>query len=330
MKKSAILLLLALLSPLMLRAGDKKDVAVGNWHALVLKQDGSLWTFGRNGNGQLGDGTTTDRFEPVNILNNVVQISAQGCVSMAVKSDGSLWAWGENDFASLGDGTKTERHSPVKIMDNVRKAAAGWLHAYAIDRNGGLWAWGTCWNGYDNEDQVDFLSPVKVMSGVRDVSVTTPGDALIVCEDGSLYKIMYDYRNPRKIMDNVVKVSCNGPNLALRRDGSLWTWGLNSHGELGDGTTDKRYSHEQALRIMTDVTDISSGLYHGMAVRNDGSLWAWGSNEVGQLGDGTTNDHFTPVKIEDNVRAVACGVDLSAWITCDGELRMVGKPFKEK
>lgn len=78
---------------------------------------------------------------------------------------------------------------------------------------------------------------------------------------------------------------------------------------------------------MDNVSDISAGLYHAMAVRKDGSLWAWGRNEYGQLGIGTTTDSHRPVRVEDNVRTVTCGYTISAWITRNGDLRMVGSPF---
>ena len=329
MKQSAILLLLALLAPLMLRAGDKKDVAVGNNHVLVLRQDGSLWAFGRNSHGQIGDGTYQRCGNPVKIMDDVVQISAQDDKSMAVKSDGSLWAWGANDYGTLGDGSNEARFSPVKVMDNVRMACVGTRQSFAVDRNGVLWGWG------ENEDSqlgdgttTDRLTPVKIMTGVKEVS-GGDGAALILCEDGSLYEtgIYFKPSAPRKIMDGVRKVSCLGSNMVLRNDGTLWMWGSNIHGQLGDGTTNSIYSAKEAMQVMSGVKDISNGRQHSMAICEDCSLWAWGGNRYSQLGDGTTTDRLRPVRIEGNVRSVSCGFTVSAWITADGELRMVGKPL---
>ena len=126
MKARALLLALALtLLPAVTFAQSKySDIAAGMQHALVLKADGTLWAFGINENGQLGDGTTVSRDKPVKVLDNVRQISAGDCSSYAVRNDGSLWAWGWNKCGQLGDGTKTDRLRPVKIMDNVRKVVS--------------------------------------------------------------------------------------------------------------------------------------------------------------------------------------------------------------
>ena len=204
MKQSAILLLLALLAPLMLRAGDKKAVAVGSGHALVLKTDGSLWAFGRNTDGQLGDGTTDWQKTPVKIMDGVVQVSACDNTSMAVKQDGSLWAWGEDRYGNLGLGTKKVNSKvPVKILDNIKYVQVGGQHSMAIDRNGNLWAWGNNSHGQIcTGTHGDCLRPTKVMSGVSHVS--GGGDeTLVVCRDGSLWLMAPGIAQPRKLMDGV-------------------------------------------------------------------------------------------------------------------------------
>ena len=317
-----------LLCPLALRAGDKKAVAVGNRHALVLKTDGSLWSFGLNLYGQVGDGTTSSRHEPVKIMDDVVQISAQENNSMAVKADGSLWAWGENNYGSLGDGTTDEHHSPVKIMDNVSKVCTGSQQSYAICRDGSLWGWGNNSHGQLGDGtNTDRKTPVRIMGNVKDVS-GGDGEALVVCNDGTLYLLTPGKPfGPRKIMEGVKKAACWGVNMVLRNDGTLWTWGFNNDGQLGNGSTQSFYSPQQAGMIMSGVSDISSGDRHAMAIKTDGTLWGWGWNQYGQIGNGTTTNSYSPVKVYDNVSSVACGYTISAWITRDGELCLVGRPF---
>lgn len=329
-----LFILFTLLCPAFLRAGDKKAVAAGSFHALVLKQDGTLWSFGRNFSGALGVGGDVDSSpEPIKIMDDVVQISAQNETSMAVKADGSLWAWGQNDKGQFGNGSTsyTGVRQPVKIMDNVRLARAGRYQSFAIDRDGNLWAWGD--NGFGqlgDGTTTQRLSPVKVMSGVKDVS-GGQSSALVVAQDGSLYELGPGIKQPRKIMDGVLKACCPGFYMVLRDDGTVWTWGWNNDdGQLGTGDTEKRRFVEDARQILSDVSDISAAGCSGMAVRNDGTLWAWGQNNWGQLGDGTTTNRLAPVKVDDNVLSVSCGNLISVWITRDGNLRVVGKPLREE
>ena len=123
-----LILLLTLLCPALLRAGDKKAVASGSMFCLVLKQDGSLWAFGANDRGQLGDGTTQFRRKPVKVLDHVMDMSAGSYFSMALLEDGTLWTWGGTFCGELGDGTNTPRLRPQKIMDGISSIDAG--HPY--------------------------------------------------------------------------------------------------------------------------------------------------------------------------------------------------------
>lgn len=116
--------------------------AAGENHYLVLMADGTLWSLGKNQYGQLGDGTTTDRQQPVKILSNVKSIACGSNHSLAVLNDGSLYAWGWNDCGQLGDGTTTPHEKPVKILSNVKSMDCGTTHSMAVLNDGSLWAWG--------------------------------------------------------------------------------------------------------------------------------------------------------------------------------------------
>ncbi|MBN1630090.1 MAG: S-layer homology domain-containing protein [Thermoleophilia bacterium] len=125
---------------------DWAAISVGGEHMLALKTDGSLWAWGGNSAGQLGDGTTTNRDEPIRIGTETdwVAVSAGHSYSLALKGDGTLWSWGYNSDAQLGDGTREDKHVPgrVGISNKWRAVTAGYAHSMAVQADGTLWAWG--------------------------------------------------------------------------------------------------------------------------------------------------------------------------------------------
>ena len=142
-------------------------ISVGEYHTMAIKDDGSLWAWGYNYYGQLGDGTREDRRTPVKIMDGVAQVSAGHYHTMAIKSDGSLWAWGYNRLGQLGDGTREDRRTPVKIMGGVAQVSTGNGHTAAIKSDGSLWAWG--YNEYGrlgDGTTEDRRTPVEIMDGV--------------------------------------------------------------------------------------------------------------------------------------------------------------------
>jgi len=302
----------------------RNTIASGTFHTLAIKSDGSLWAWGLNAHGELGDGTNTNRVSPVKIMDDVASVSAGQYYSMAIKTDGSLWVWGCNINGQLGDGTTDYRNKPYKIMDNVICVSAGGECALAVKDDYSLWAWGA--NDYGqlgDGTTTDKMTPIKIMD---DVKLTSAGSwhAAAIKSDGSLWEWGYGRTTaPEKVLDDVKSISLGGYHtMAIKTDGSLWAWGGNYSGQLGDGTTEDKYS---PIRIMDGVKSVSAGngyTLHGytLAVKTDDSLWAWGINFWGQLGDGTTARKTLPVKIMDEVASASAYGGHSVALKTDGNL----------
>lgn len=239
-----------------------KIVASGG-RTVAIKEDGSLWAWGKNFHGQLGDGTRTNRYIPIKIISNGVIAVACGPIhTLAIKTDGSLWAWGSNGGGQLGDGTTEGTLIPKQIITNgVQEVSAGYLHTLILKTDGSLWAW-----GYNPFGQL--------------------GDGTIT---GSLVPKQIDISNVKTISAGLYN------STAIKTDGSLWAWGLNDEGQLGDSTKINRISPVQI--ISSGVKEAKSGLYHTAVIKTDGSLWTWGKNLNGILGDGTSISRSFPMKI---------------------------------
>jgi len=308
-------------------------ISVGGARTAVIKKDYSLWIFGV---GSVGDGTTENRYTPIKIMDDVVQVTTKSNHTAAIKSDGSLWTWGGNQYGQLGDGTTERRLTPVKIMDDIIYVSVGNNHTAAIKSDRSLWMWGYNWEGQigdgtktDKYNKNDKLTPVKVMDDVIYVMASSD-HTVVIKSDGSLwtwggnqYGQLGDGTTERrltpvKIMDNVSLVTVGySTTAAIKSDGSLWMWGWNFTGELGDGTTEDKYN---PVKIMDDVVCVSIGSGYTAAIKGDNSFWAWGANNSGQLGTGTrTSVSYTPTKIMDDVVCVSSG-EHTAIIKSDGSL----------
>ena len=270
-----------------------KQVSLGfdiYFHTAAVKTDGTLWTWGANAFGGLGDGTGAGRSSPVQTItggNNWKQVSCGKDFTAAVKTDGTLWTWGRNTYGALGDNTTANKNSPEQVMtggNNWNQVSCGYFHTAAIKTDGTLWAWGFNTSGQlGGNDTVRRSSPVQTIAG------------------GTNWK----------------QVACNrNLTVAVKTDGTLWTWGSNSYGMLGDNTTTNRSSPVQTIVGGNNWKQVACGYRHTAAVKTDGTLWTWGRNSYGPLGDNTTTDRSSPVQTVTggtNWRQVACGSGSSAY-----------------
>jgi alpha-tubulin suppressor-like RCC1 family protein len=255
-------------------ASTTPKISAGDFHTMALKSDGTVWAWGNNGFGQLGDGTTTERHTPVKVsgLSGVIAIACGSYHSLAMKSDGTVWAWGYNYYGQLGDGTNTEkdavgRKTPVKVssLSGVTAIAGGTYHSLALKSNGTVWAWGynSKYGQLGDGTNTDRNTPVQVssLSGVTAIA-------------GGSYH-----------------------SLSLKSNETVWAWGNNSvYGQLGDGTYTDRNTPVQ-VSSLSGITAIAGGYSHSLALKSDGTVWAWGNNGWGQLGDGTGTNSNTPVQV---------------------------------
>ena len=252
-------------------------VAAGQGHALAIRVDGTLWAWGGNGSGQLGDGTNIHRYSPVKVANGSkgwAAVSAGDYHTVGLKTDGTIWAWGRNNYGQLGDGTTVNKSTPVQVgtAKDWTAVSAGEYHTVALKANGSLWAWGNNEYGQLGNGTLENKNAPFQVTDVTDWAAVSAGDS---------------------------------HNVALGKDGSLWAWGDNWYGQIGDGTNGDSTGTNKGRRYPTPVrvgssrawAELSAGGNHTIATRTDGSLWAWGRNEYGQLGDGTYADKNAPIQV---------------------------------
>jgi alpha-tubulin suppressor-like RCC1 family protein len=336
--------ILTLSSPVQTVAGGStwKQVSVGYLQSAAVKSDGTLWTWGRNSNGQLGDNTTVDKSSPVQTITGG-SWSAVSCgyeYITAIKPDGTLWAWGRNNNGQLGDNTTVDKSSPVQTIaggTNWSSMATGRFTAAAIKTDGTLWLWGAGLYGKlgDNTSNAK-SSPVQTVAGGTNwsqVSTSAQFNTSAVKTDGTLWSWGYngfgmlgdnttvDKSSPVQTItggNNWSQVSCGlHYSAAVKSDGTLWAWGANTGGKLGDNTVVGKSSPVQTITRGTNWKQVSC-FYHTAAIQYNGTLWVWGDNSSGKLGDNTITNRSSPVQTimrGQTWRQVSCGYSVTAAIS---------------
>ncbi|HCU70494.1 MAG TPA: hypothetical protein DIC35_01920, partial [Candidatus Moranbacteria bacterium] len=272
---------------------DIEMVSAGTNHSLALKSDGTVWSWGNNDNGQLGNNLVSLKNIPVQVvgpggigvLSNVISVSAGEGYSLALKSDGTVWSWGKNTVGQLGDNTIVEKHYPVQVLgvggveflSSVASISAGASYALAVKSDGTVVAWGKNDSGQlGNNSYADSYVPVQVL-GVDGM--------------GNL--------------SSIISVSADGTHsLSLKSDGTVWSWGKNDKGQLGinsfiDKKTPVQVLDSTGTGFLTDIVSIATGNKFSLAVKNDGKAWSWGYDSTGQLGDNALTERSLPFQILD-------------------------------
>jgi alpha-tubulin suppressor-like RCC1 family protein len=316
-----------------------QQLSCGMYHVGGVKLDGTLWLWGWNANGQLGDNTIANKSSPVQTIaggTNWKQVSCGMGHTAAIKTDGTLWTWGWGPHGQLGDNTSTSKSSPVQTVaggSNWSSVSCGTNSTGAIKTDGTLWMCGyngTGMLGLGHTSNVS--SPVQTVAGGTNwKQVALSGAHMLgVKTDGTLWTCGWNTSgelgdNTQTAKSSPVQTVAGGNNwnsvscsyalsAAIKQDGTLWTWGGNSVGQLGDGTTSPKSSPIQTIAAGYTWKYVSCGATRIGAIKTDSTLWMWGSNNVGQLDTGDTSNRTSPtlsIEVLNRWKRISCGGDTS-------------------
>lgn len=301
---------------------DNTLVSAGADFSCALKRSGAVFCWGDNRLGQVGDGTKARRSTPVPVPglgSRVVDVNAGLHHSCAVKRDGSVWCWGHNWKGAVGDGTTETRLRPVRVKGLTSRAvrvSAGVSHTCALLRNATVSCWGDNGVGQLGHDSFGVMKKPTVVKGMRNVTSVSAGWAFTcalqksgrgwcwgVNQEGQLgdgsttyssaprpLKIPADYQ--LDVLGELYFSACAG----MKR-GRIKCWGLNEHGQLGDGTDIDRSTPRNVALLKGHYRSLANGWGHSCAINDAGQAYCWGLNQYGQLGDGTEQSGYYPVPV---------------------------------
>jgi len=296
------------------------NITFGNSNAFAVQTDGTLWVWGWGQSGVLGDGTSVSKSSPVQVgsLTNWVSVNGKNAAG-GVKTDGTLWMWGLGSTGAIGDGTSVSKSSPVQVgalttWASNTSTTQGSTHAVTTD--GKLFSWGYgAYGALGTGTGANYSSPIQVGAltnwaeahGAYYASIARKTDGTVWGWGYGAYNLLgtgvATVNSPVQIgsATNWATVSATHmTGLGVQTDGTLWGWGRNGYGEIGDGTTSTRAEPVQ-VGSLTNWAAVAQcggpGQGHSIARKTDGTLWGWGRNDAGQIGDGTTVGKSSPVQI---------------------------------
>jgi alpha-tubulin suppressor-like RCC1 family protein len=341
--KKIILSLLIISFNCQIKAQCWEKVSAHHNHSLAIKNDGTLWAWGSNQSFQLGGGSQTFINYPIQIGldNDWESISAGDVMSLAIKSNGTLWQWGSISPTIYQIPTQVGTDTDWSIV------VAGFSRCFAIKNNGTLWGWGFNNQGSlgDGTLVINISSPLQIGTESNWMSIGVGYTFTIGTKsNGTMWAwglnsdygelgiaagLNVNYLSPTQIGTdtNWQQVKCGSNHtIALKSDGTLWSWGRNNTGQLGDGTYSTRDIPVQ-IGLDNNWLSIDSGFFYNFAMKNNQTLWTWGSNYSGQFGNGTQLvDQLTPLQITSisTINKFKTGGYHTMFITTDSNLLMSG------
>ena len=324
------------------------------YYTVAIKSDGTLWAWGDNYAGQLGYGSNVNRTVPTQEYTqstNWSSVSAGDNHTVAIKSDGTLWAWGNNMYGKLGNGeinSFVDTYIPTQEITqstNWSSVSAGGAHTVAIKSDGTLWAWGDNYAGQLGDGTQELtIVPVQESTSSTNWSSVSVGSAHTVAikSDDTLW-VWGHYRDGRLglgegtttyiVVPTQNSISGNSwssvsskssHTIAIKADGTLWGWGKNTYGVLGDETEDSSWVPIQESSSATNWSSVNAGLFHTVTIKTDGTIWSWGSGLYGKFGDGNAlSKSLVPIQEytqSTNWSSVSAGNSHTLAIKSDGTL----------
>ena len=300
-----------------------KAVSAGWDYTLAIKSDGTMWAWGENNDGQLGLGSADGNAHPsptqVDPGTTWKAVSCGQYDTLAIKSDGTLWAWGYDTDGELGLGNTAEATSPRQVggADTWASVSSGYGYTLALQSNGSLWGCGSDSRGELGLAATSgtYNTPTAIDAGISWAAVSVSAFdwyTMAIKSDGSLWACGHNDADQLGLGDTTDRatltqvdpgsiwkaVSCGGGcTLAVKSDGSLWAWGSTTSGNLGLGSMDSTVATPTRVGMAGNWTSVSAGYEQTLALKSDGSLWAWGDNFYGDLGLGNTSNRDTPTEV---------------------------------
>lgn len=319
-----------------------KLLAASSGFTLTIKDDGTVWAWGDNTNGQLGDGSSLTKTTAIQVdnLTNIIAVDAGNGYSMALKEDGTVWTWGRNMNGELGHNDTIMRQSPQQVeglSEAIDIAAAG-STSFAVTKDGKVWGWGSAYSLLPNYVGAT-LVPVQI-AGIDNAKQIYASEeyVLVVKSDGTVWgwganqsRILSSlstsrFSTPIQIssLSNVKKLALGNTHaMALQNDGSVLTWGDNGYGQLG---RTGEGSAPQVVPFIKEISDIGAGVRSSFAISVEGTVWVWGANNDGMLGTGKTGNVHSPLQVtsSDDVLAATGSYNHSVILAKDGKLFSTG------